>query len=191
MKKYFYIICAILIILLSILFILLFNLKKQKNEEVKEEETAITVKGKDVSFELNGKIFPENYLNFQNDTRDLEIEYKQIYTELYKLVKNSEKLNSDTKKLSDGEIKKYYTQNKTEIKEMGILSETDFNNLIKLLKNIYIGNDIYYRNVEMLKKDNAKYEIFIEYNNDKVIRLKLSNLEADTNVYGFIPVIEE
>ncbi len=190
MKKYFYIICALLIVFLSILFIILVNVKKTDNKET-ESETAISVKGEDLSFELNDKIFPQNYLRFQNDTNSADIDYKAIYKALYKLVRGAEKINNDTSNLNDNEIDAYYTKNTSIINEMGIVSESDFNNLVKILGSVYSGNEVFYRNVKLERNETeGKYEVYIEYNNDKVVRLKMNNLGVENETVSFIPVIQ-
>ena len=64
MKKCFYIVTVLMIInLLLIIYLIIYNSKLIENNE--EPNEMITVPGEDLSFELNNKIFPKNYLDFE------------------------------------------------------------------------------------------------------------------------------
>ena len=75
MKKFFYIGCGVLIVIMIIIIILLLNLGKNKN--VEEDNEVITYPGEDMSFELNLKLFPKNYIEFESRTKKSGINNKR------------------------------------------------------------------------------------------------------------------
>ena len=72
MKKYFYIIMTALIICLATLIVVLLIYVNNKNK-VQPDDVMITSPGEALSFELNYKIFPQDYLVFEQKTKSLKI----------------------------------------------------------------------------------------------------------------------
>ena len=192
MKKYFYLIMTLLIICLSILIVLLLVYVNNKSK-VKPDEGMISSPGENLSFELNNKIFPQDYLTFESKTKNLKIDHDEIYKSLYRFVRNAEQLKNDTSKLSEKELKEYYNYNYKTMHLRGIRSEDDFVKIINSLRKIYSDSEVYYRNVKIIvndKKENS-YEIDIEYNNNKTIKLNLVIENAEKSIFKFVPIVEE
>ena len=192
MKKYFYLIMTLLIICLSILIVLLLVYVNNKSK-VKPDEGMISSPGENLSFELNNKIFPQDYLTFESKTKNLKIDHDEIYKSLYRFVRNAEQLKNDTSKLSEKELKENYNYNYKTMHLRGIRSEDDFVKIINSLRKIYSDSEVYYRNVKIIvndKKENS-YEIDIEYNNNKTIKLNLVIENAEESIFKFVPIVEE
>ena len=186
MKKSFYIIIAALIIcLLSLIIVLLVYINSNKKSTSNEE--FITVPGKQLSFELNNKIFPQDYLEFQQKTKNLQLNYDDIYKAIYKFAKEGNRIYKYTVDLPDADLKKYYSNNLVELKLKGIQSADDFVKIVPSIREVFSGKDVYYSNVVIKVNDEAKkdYEIVIEYNNDKFITLGLV-IDTTAKTFKFV-----
>lgn len=196
MKKCFYIVTVLMIInLLLIIYLIIYNSKLIENNE--EPNEMITVPGEDLSFELNNKIFPKNYLDFERLSNNTKVDKDEIYKALYVIIKNASTVYLDTVQMSAQEINEYYQNNKDQVvNKMGIFSEEDFIKIVSLLKNVYVGDNVYYRNIEILtetfNRDNGiTCEFDIEFNNNKIIKLKLVIDNYNSETFKFIPIMEE
>lgn len=189
MKKYFYIIMTALIICLATLIVVLIIYVNNKNK-VQPDDVMITSPGESLSFELNYKIFPQDYLIFEQKTKSLKINHDEIYKSIYRFVKNGEQLKNDTLKMNTQQLKDYYNYNYKTLHLRGIRTEDDFVKTISLLRTIYSGDGVFYRNVKMITSDKKQnsYEIDIEYNNDKTIKFNLVIENAEKSIFKFVPI---
>ena len=190
MKKYFYIIIASLIILLLLLIIVLLIYNNNINKKNSESDIIITTPGETISFELNGKIFPENYLDFQEKTKNKKIDYYKVYELIYNLVKGGEQLKKDTASMSEAELKKYFNNNIKLCYAKGIRTEKDFVQIVNMLRKVYSEGEVFYNNVKIISDANKEntHEIDIQYTNGKTIRLNFIIVNATKSEYKFIPV---
>ena len=156
MKKYFYIIIASLIVLLLTLIIVLLVYNNKINKKNSETDIIITTPGETISFELNGKIFPEGYLEFQQKTKNKKIDYYKVYELIYELVKGGEQLKNDTASMSETELKNYYSNNVELCYAKGIRSEKDFVKIVNLLRLVYADGEVFYNNVKIVSDENKE-----------------------------------
>ena len=191
MKKYFYIIIAsIIILLVTLIIVLLVYNNKISNNNTVVNGTG-TVPGENMSFELNGKIFPEDYSEFQQKTKNKKIDYHRVYELIYNLVRGGEQLKKDTASMSEDDLKKYFNKNTELCYEKGIRTETDFVKIVNLLRLVYSGNgEVFYNNVKIIVDSNREntYEIDIQYTNGKIIRLNFVIVNASKLEYKFVPI---
>lgn len=192
MKKKIMIIIILLLIVNVIMLVALLNFKSSD-----PEDEMISTPGEQYSFELNGKIFPENYNEFELLASEANIDEDQIYETIYNIVKGIPNLNDD---LSENEsvINNYYKSNEEYINNtLGIKNSENFVKLIKLVKKIY-SSDVNYTNVKLLTDDTFNHvegkitcEFEIIYSNNKKITFQIIIKTNTGTTFEFIPKMEE
>lgn len=184
-----------IIIIINILISLLLIVNKQKvNKNISINDNAVSTK----SIELNGKIMPENHYAFENKINDKE-GAKELYSDIYYLVKNLYKLYESSEKLGSNTLEKNYEDNKEAfIKLYNLNTSKDYINLIQQCKKIYSDGIVYYDTIKILMEEYkeisghyiCEFEVVLKNNKSFKIKFDMSKDKTDTLVIKFEPVNE-
>lgn len=170
----------ILIILIVInIIVLIYMVGAPRNKlAIKENKDEKVYTG---SIEYNKKIYPANHYEYEKLFQKVD-NYKEVYSYLYKLVYNISALNSETKNLTEAELKNYYIEKEDSIKsDYLIYKYEDYKLLVDKCKKI---EDKKYKIINVLtdsfnKSNNSINANFvIEYDN---ISLKININVDETN----------
>lgn len=189
MKKNLWIIIILLIINLIILGSLLFYIFS-KNKDNKSD-SMITTPGEIASFELNDKIYPENYMVFEKFIKNSKINKSDVYSAIYSIVKNLPEIYDNQKN-----INQYYSKKLNVInKQMKINNVDDYKSLVENLKKKY-SKDTKYVTVKFLTEsfrgtNGINCEFVVVLDNKKELKFKFVADSYNTTSFKIIPIAEE
>ncbi len=188
------IIIVIIIIINILISIYLGIISYYKNNEDNGTES---VNFSTASIELNKKVLPENYKEFEQLCNNEQVSDK-LYKNLYDYVRYIQKLNDKTRHLDNSQLTEFYKENKTSIENRFFISTIDeFLQLVKNCRLAYNDEVINYKTIIIHTdtfKSNDEYiecDIKIILNNGNSLKYKLNiNTTNDMKMY-FRPIDEE
>lgn len=148
------------------------------------------------SIEINKKVLPENYKEFEllcNNGQACD----KLYKNLYEYVRYIQKLNDKTRNLDNSQLTEFYNENKTSIENRFFISTIDeFLQLVKNCRLAYNDEVINYKTIIIYTdtfKSNNKYiecDMNIILNNGNSLKYKL-NINTTNNVKMNLRPIDE
>lgn len=185
-------ICIIVINIILLIGLAVYNANKNS-----DNNGTSSVEYTTTSIEINGKLLPENYSQFEKVYNNEENSEK-LYKALYDYVRSISKLNSKVKEMSAEELVKFYNENKKSITNRFYVSNAkEFTSLVENLKNAYKGEQYNHKTVILYPDTYKKYDTYVTcnidivLNNDSVLKYQVKIEDSNDSVkISIIPVKE-